>query len=190
LRDVSPLRGTRVTCYCRDCRAFARYLGRDADVLDANGGSAIYQITPSRMAVSQGADHLACIRLTPKGPLRWHTTCCRSPVGNTGGSRKLPFVGLLETNLHSDDGRDLREIIGASRGGVFTKEAVGYFGGGRKGSIPTMIALYLARMMIARITGAHKKTPFFDADDEPVAKPYIVTDEERAALYTETDQPS
>ena len=31
-------RATHSVCYCRDCQAFARFLGREAELLDARGG--------------------------------------------------------------------------------------------------------------------------------------------------------
>lgn len=35
LRGMSPARGNRVVCYCRDCQAFAHFLDRD-EILDAH----------------------------------------------------------------------------------------------------------------------------------------------------------
>lgn len=40
---ISPLAGFRFFCYCKDCQAFARFLDR-ADVLDATGGTDIFQM--------------------------------------------------------------------------------------------------------------------------------------------------
>jgi hypothetical protein len=48
-RDVSPRHGLRLVCYCHDCRAFARFLER-ADVLDAAGGTDIFQMPPAPRA--------------------------------------------------------------------------------------------------------------------------------------------
>lgn len=183
LRDVSPRRGTRVTCYCRDCQAFARYLGRDADILDAHGGSDIFQTLPSLLKLTKGADHLACIRLTPKGILRWHTKCCRSPIGNTAPTRALSFVGLLAANLKSganDPGLD--DAIGLSRGAVFKKYAQGDVSDAPSAPVPPLILASVMRMLGARLSGAYKTTPFFDEHGAPAAEPYILSPEERAAL--------
>jgi hypothetical protein len=41
--DVTPNSGFRFICYCWDCQAFARFLGRP-DVLDQAGGTDIFQM--------------------------------------------------------------------------------------------------------------------------------------------------
>jgi hypothetical protein len=42
-RKVSSSTGLRFTCYCKDCQAFARFLGQ-ADMLDAAGGTDIFHM--------------------------------------------------------------------------------------------------------------------------------------------------
>ena len=44
---VSPSAGFRFGCYCRDSQAFARFLERP-DILDAAGGTDIFQVPPVR----------------------------------------------------------------------------------------------------------------------------------------------
>ena len=47
---ASASTGTRAVCYCDDCQAFARHLG-DADrVLDANGGTEVFQTSAARVS--------------------------------------------------------------------------------------------------------------------------------------------
>ena len=71
----------RVVCYCKDCQAFAHFLGENG-ILDERGGTDIIQALPRDVNFTKGVDALACIRLTPKGLLRWYTSCCNTPVGN------------------------------------------------------------------------------------------------------------
>jgi hypothetical protein len=81
--DVSPSSGFRFVCYCEDCQAFARFLGR-ADVLDWAGGTDIFQMPPGRVKLTSGMDAMRCLRLSPKSRvLRWYADCCRTPIGNT-----------------------------------------------------------------------------------------------------------
>src|SRR5262245_25612243 len=82
-RGVSGERGNRVVCYCDDCQSFAHVLERSEDTLDAHGGTEIFQMSPAQLEFTAGADRLACLRLTPKGLLRWYASCCRTPIGNT-----------------------------------------------------------------------------------------------------------
>ena len=105
LEDVSPQTVNRFVCYCNDCQAFAHFLDREADVLDAHGGTEIMQMAPSHLKFTGGQDHIACMRLSDKGIYRWYSRCCNTPIANTGGF-KLPFVGLTHNCVHPS--RDCR----------------------------------------------------------------------------------
>ena len=86
----SPSAGFRFLCYCKDCQAFARFLER-ADVLDAAGGTDIFQMPPGRMKFTAGADALRCLRLSDKTRVfRWYADCCRTPIGNTADRPGFP----------------------------------------------------------------------------------------------------
>jgi hypothetical protein len=74
---VSPSTGCRVLCYCKDCQAFARFLER-ADVLDAAGGTDIFQMPPGRVKLTAGTDAVRCLRLSNRGIYRWYADCCRT----------------------------------------------------------------------------------------------------------------
>ncbi len=54
-------------CYCRDCRAFAYYLGPPEGMLDALGGTDVVAVQPRHVRFTQGTEHLACMSLTEKG---------------------------------------------------------------------------------------------------------------------------
>ena len=95
LHRAGPRHGNHCACYCQGCQNFARYLGREAEILDPNGGTDIYQASPGRLEILQGKEHLACVHLTERGALRWYTDCCKSPLGNTLATSNVPFIGLL-----------------------------------------------------------------------------------------------
>jgi len=61
--DVSPTSGFRFVCYCTDCQVFARLLERP-DVLDAAGGTDIFQMPAGHVKLTAGADALRCLRLS------------------------------------------------------------------------------------------------------------------------------
>ena len=60
---VSPFTGFRFVCYCHDCQAFARFLGRP-DVLDAAGGTDIFQMAQGRVKLTAGTDAVRCLSLS------------------------------------------------------------------------------------------------------------------------------
>ena len=90
---VTPQMGNHCVCYCDDCQAFPKALGRP-DVVDANGGTDIFQLSQARLEFTHGLDRVAWLRLTPKGTARWYTSCCNTPIGNT-----LPTPGELGGDL-------------------------------------------------------------------------------------------
>jgi hypothetical protein len=83
--DVAPDTGFRFVCYCGDCQAFARFLGRP-DVLDTAGGTDIFQMPTGRVKLTAGTDAVRCLHLSGK-VFRWYTDCCQTPIGNTAGPR-------------------------------------------------------------------------------------------------------
>ena len=98
---VSPGAGNHCVCFCDDCQAFAAALGRE-DVLDAWGGTDIYQTAPARLRITQGQDELRALRLNPKGLVRWYTACCKTPVGNMMATPRSPFVGVISRFIALD----------------------------------------------------------------------------------------
>ena len=100
----------RGTCYCKDCQAFAYFLGRAERILDERGGSDIVQTSPQAVQFTRGAENLACVRLTPKGLMRWYARCCNTPIGNTLSNYRMSFVGLLHACL-VDPGALARRVV-------------------------------------------------------------------------------
>lgn len=174
LRGVS----NHLICYCKDCQAFARFLGPTDEVLDNQGGSEIVQVTPDRVEITQGQDQLAAVRLSPKGLLRWYAACCRTPLGNTLPSRKLSFVGLLRSCLKA---APLEPSFGPVRGQFFAASAIGEPRPVDRGMLP--VALRIVGMVVpCRLSGRYRQTPFFTDANAPVVVPEIVTTAERERL--------
>ena len=181
VRNVSPGKGTRVVCYCDDCQAFIRRLGREEEYLDEKGGSDIFQIAPKHLRITEGADKIAVLQLAPKGVFRWHTTCCNTPVGNTMDTRAVPFAGTYFRNY---DPAQRDALIGPVRGSVHQQYARDGAGDYKAMNIPLMLVKVLGRTIAARISGSYRKNPFFHAETgAPVASPHILSDEERARAY-------
>jgi len=159
--DVSPSSGIRVVCCCASCQEFAKYLGKQSDVLDEFGGTEIFQVSQSQIKIHRGQEKLQGMRLTPKGLLRWHTTCCNTPVGNTV-SAKLPFVGVIHTFMDMENTED---TLGQVRAYVQTQDATktpGY-------------AKHSAKFPLGiTLQGKSKPSPFFNEEGLPVVKPIVL----------------
>jgi Family of unknown function (DUF6151) len=173
----------RAVCYCRDCQAFAHFLGRASETLDAQGGTDVIQTLPARLTFTAGREVLACVRLSDKGLVRWYAECCRTPIGNTLIDYRISFIGLVHTCLQTPE-KSLDSSFGPVRMRAFTKSAKG---GGVKSTplamVPGILRL-IGMVGRARITGAYKHTPLFSPDTGiPIATPKILSAAERAAVY-------
>ena len=186
VHDVSPAKGNYIACYCNDCRAFARYLGHADETLDEFGGTRIFQTVSAWVHFNDGRDRLACLKLSPKGILRWYAGCCRTPIGNTLGSPTLPFVGLVHTCLKDGpDGVTCDAAMGPLLGAVFTRSARGDSSAQKptEMKILPLMTRFARFMLMARLRGDHKRSPFFGPDGKPMAVPHVLSEEERASAY-------
>lgn len=172
----------RGVCYCRDCQAFARFLGTPAEILDASGGTDVVATLAAHVTIAEGHQALACMSLGPRGLLRWYARCCNTPIGNTLRDHRLPYVGLVHSCLDRT-GRNLDDAFGPARMRVNTDGAIGI---PKPEATPLRAALAMARIgtaiAAARISGGYRQTPFFDASGEPIVQPTVLTREERARL--------
>lgn len=178
--NASPQEVNRVVCYCDDCQAFLHQLGR-ADLLNARGGSDIVQLAPASLSFTRGQDRIAGLRLTPKGLLRWHTTCCNTPVGNTLGPA-LPFVGIVAQAFDADaQGAD--GAFGAPVGAILGKFAIGKAPAGSTGINLGLLFRAIAKVLGWRLGGRTWPHPFFDRQTrEPIYPLTVLSKEQRDRL--------
>jgi hypothetical protein len=178
---VAPASGNHCVCYCKDCQAFAHFLGRADDMLDAQGGTDIFQTSQAHLALHTGHDSVACMRLTTSGLARWYASCCNTPIGNTLATSGVPFIGLttvfakgavaaalgpIRARVHVDSARDGRAAVPA--GGL---------------PMPYVLARALWLMLRWRLRGDHRRSPLFAAPGyRPIAEPRVLTAEEREDL--------
>ena len=180
---VAPRAGCRVVCYCDDCQAYARFLGRPG-ITDQWGGTDIFQMAPSRVRLTGGADQMSCLRLSAKGMYRWYCPECKTPIGNNSGPR-VPFVGLVHSFMdHERDGRPRDDVLGRPIGYVRTKSAIGALPARIRQSSPLRVIGRSVRLLGKWwLTGAGTPSPFFDAKTHaPRSAPRILRPEERRAL--------
>ncbi len=181
LHDIAPTAGTHLVCYCRDCQAYLRHLRRE-DLLDPAGGTDIFQTSTGRVAFEEGREHLACLRLSEKGLLRWYASCCNTPVANMPALAAIPFGGFVTACLPDPD-RDAS--IGPVVARYKTESAVSGGGGARRDSGGlTVLRRFAVLTLAARRRGEHRRSPFFDPDTRaPSVSPRILDQAERRAAY-------
>lgn len=177
LHEVTPKTGCHLLCYCKDCRAFARHMGK-LDALEPGGGSPLVQVLPARIEITQGADRIACTRLSEKGLFRWYAACCNTPLANTVGSSRMPLAGMWRPLF------DSIEAFGPVTTHGFTKAALP--GGPRRDKgLGRMFGGLLKRALAAYLNGTARRSPFFEVSGAPVVTPVVLDKDQRAAAYAE-----
>lgn len=184
--NVSPETGNRIVCYCDDCQAFVHFLGR-SDVLDAHGGTDIFQMTPAQLRITAGMESVECLRLTEKGLVRWFSGCCQTPMANTVASPRVPFVGVVHCFMdHAADGRPRDDVLGPPRGWIQGRFAPGGLPPHAHPRAPLGLIVRAARLLArAWVTGKSRPSPLFDPKTgKPVARPRVLAPAERERLRT------
>ncbi len=162
---------TRVTCFCADCRAAELYLSQPDP---RPNGVDLLHITPDSLTVTQGHEQLQVMRLSPKGLMRWHTSCCNTPVASTLAKPGLPVCALRLSVCTAPD------MLGPVRTRSFVPQPNGP--PRTIGALTFVVALF-SRMMSARLSGRWKTNPFFDVENaRPVRTPTVISKAERAQL--------
>ena len=191
LRSVSPGSGGRVICYCDDCQSFAYFLERADSILDSHGGTEIFQTSPARLEITAGAGHLASLRLRPgSNAVRWYASCCRTPIGNTPASHRVPFVGLIHGCLDVEaTGLPRDAVLGPLRARVYRRFARGDREKLRAPrGLPMLHILRLVRMVLAaRLRGDRLRSPFFRPGGELSVAPLVLSADQLRAVETARD---
>ncbi|WP_294220941.1 DUF6151 family protein [uncultured Shimia sp.] len=176
LKNVSPKTGSHVQCHCKDCQAGAHALGAEETLLP-RGGSDIFQTIPANLELTKGQDHLACLRLSPKGLMRWYASCCNTPVFNTLGGTKLAFIGVSVPTMQGDGvGKAIGKVIAVvqTKDAPFGTEPLKDYGFNKAGFN------VLARHFGALMRGQVKDNPLFEGG-APVVEPRVLSKAERKA---------
>lgn len=170
----------RATCYCRDCQAFACFLGTPG-IVDGAGGTQVVAMLPEHVHFTGGLEHLACVSLSERGLLRWYASCCRTPIGNTPRERRVPYAGMINACLGS--AQEVESAFGPLRIAVNTKSARSAVS-----STPLATMQGVARLMIsaarARLGGGYKNNAFFTGDGEPIRPVQVLSTAERERAYS------
>jgi hypothetical protein len=179
--DVSAETGNRLVCYCNDCQTYARFLEQDTE-LDPQGGTDVFHMTPSQFRITEGKEHLACLRLSEKGLMRWFAGCCRTPVANSLASAAVPFVAIVHSFMdHGSDGRSRESVLGPPIALIHGRDARGGLPPNAHPGVPLSLLAHSLRVLLpAWIRGKSRPTPLFDSSGSPVVRPRVLTKEERA----------
>jgi hypothetical protein len=177
-----PDMANRAVCYCKDCQAFAHFLERaDDGVLNELGGTEIVATLPRHVHFTQGLEALVCMSLSEKGLLRWYTSCCNTPIGNTPRDFKIPYVGLIHSCL-AKRAPSLQDSFGPVRMVLQTKSAKGQVKSTPMSNFVTLLKI-MKSVIATRISGGYKRNPFFvEGSGTPIKHPRVLTKAERTRV--------
>ena len=178
-----PELGTRAVCYCRDCQAFAHFLGLPKGMLDSLGGTDIVAVRPRTVTFRRGIENLACMSLSPKGTLRWYTSCCRTPIGNTPRDYRQSHVGLIHSCLELS-GAGVDDSFGPVRMRVNVHGAKGKPDTSPRLAFALAVLRYLSSLAWSRLSGMYRVNPFFGPGGSPRVEPQVPGPSEKAALFS------
>ena len=177
LDDAALRRHNHLRCYCRDCRAFALYVGNEA-TLDAQGGTEIVQVNCADVEITEGEESVACVNLKEGGLPRFYASCCNTPIGNEPGPG-MPFIGLIHDCLQPAD--QLENCFGPVKMLAFTGSATGDDKPRSKGLVAGILRFVLMTLG-AKLRGDGKRHPFFDASGQLSVSLVVLTEAERERL--------
>jgi hypothetical protein len=159
-RRMSPDRVNHVICGCRYCRAYARHLGRDHDMLDSYGGMGVFQMSPRDLLFLRGDNKIECLRITKKGRLRWYADCCNTPIAVTFATRQIPFMSVNCAFIDRSVGNGaVKACLGPIAARVNTR------GKAPNKGLVRFLAMHMrvGRLISQwRLSGDYKYSPFFD----------------------------
>ena len=155
-----PRKAIRGICYCKDCQAYADFLGKAEGILDEAGGTDIVTVLQRRVAFTHGVEKLACMSLSERGALRWYAKCCGTPIGNTVRDFRQSFVGMVHSCLGEPE--SLTRSFGPVRMKVNTASARIWV---QAMPLSTLTSAFrFATLLIrARIDDSYRHSPFFDS---------------------------
>lgn len=163
-------------CYCKDCTSYAVHLGAQSAVLNAMHGTDIIATRSSNVVLTKGAEHIACLSLSPNGMLRWYAKCCNTPIANTPRDWRMPYAGLVHACLE----KPLEKSFPPVQMHVGTRHARGTPPSTGLAQLAAILG-FMPKILWARLTGTYKQTPFFDAAGVPVTDITVLTLAQREA---------
>ena len=174
----------RAVCYCKDCQAFAHFLERPDDVvLNELGGTELVATLPKNVHFTQGVEALVCMSLSERGLLRWYTSCCNTPIGNTPRDFKTSYVGVIHSCL-AQRAPSLQDSFGPVQMVLQTNSAKGKVKSTPMSNVMTLMKI-MKSVITARLSGRYKSNPFFIEDSgAPVKQPRVLSKTERTRVMS------
>lgn len=171
-------------CHCKYCATYTDVLGRSEEVLDARRGTDAFFISPHTLEIESGREHIACLRLTDKGALRFYASCCNTPLANTAPAKGLPILSVSPMIVPWRElGRERDELLGPIRARVNTDDQFApderRSQRARSIDLVTMLLRFAPKFALWWVRGAQRRSPFVNAEGGPLVEPQRVSRDTR-----------
>ncbi|WP_050931461.1 DUF6151 family protein [Aestuariivita boseongensis] len=171
IKDASPKTVVRARCFCADCRAAELYHHQPDP---GDGGVDLTMVDPAALRFDRGVEHLAAIKIYPKGILRWYAVCCGARLFNTLDTPRFAFVTVCTDRIAEPD------ALGPEQARAFVPTEDGKT---RHEHASRLYLPMMRRSLVRFFTGGWRKNPLYDAKAGRMrVTPHILTREERAAI--------
>lgn len=175
-------RAHRGICYCKDCRAYSKHLGKLSETHDSAGGADFVAASTRQVTFKKGIENIACLSLSTGGLLRWYAKCCNTPICNTARSWKIPYVGIVRACLDTQPGSYERTFpkvqMRVHRGSALVVPP--------SQSVSTLLTLVrlMPSLLLDRVNGGYRKTPLFiGPGGSPITEVVVLTPGQRQLAY-------
>ena len=167
-----PRGGLHLVCHCDSCRAGALYCGAE---LPRGTPVDLYLTPPHHVRVTKGLGNLAPFAFSPRGILRWKTSCCGVQMFSSQPNPKNAFMSVRTDRLSDPD------KVGPIRTWSFIPGAKGK--NLHKGKRALVGLIFKAAR--ARMSGRWRQTPLYTSyNKKPIAEITLVPRETKSALLT------
>ncbi len=155
--------GTHTRCHCVLCnRAMSHYSGPRTRA----EGVELFQTTPDKISMLQGADNLVAVKVSPNDMIRWVAGCCDTLLFITPVDVRSSLVGIVLENV--DDMEPFGPVVADSYVGTGDEK-------GRHQKGWRIASGLVRRGLRARLNGTWKDTIFFDPDTGvPAVEPVLL----------------
>ena len=171
IANLSPKTCVHAICFCEDCRA-AEVYHKQPD--PGETGVDLVMVDPANVHIDGGQEHLAAIRIYPKGIIRWYADCCGARLFNTVSNARFVFITVVAARIPDTD------MLGPVQARAFVKQP----DGSRKHENGKRLFMPMALRSLARfLSGRWRDNPLFDRETgQMVVTPHILTREERREI--------